>query len=274
MELTLIRHLWGVESDWEAAFPTFQQAGYTGIENGLPAAADADRFRALLREFGFAYIPMIFTQGRTVDENVASFTQQVEACAAFKPLFITAHSGRDAWSDEESIQFFEQALTVEEQAGIAVAHETHRGRVLYNPWVTSRLLRQFPTLKLCCDLSHWVCVCERLLETETDIIQQAAQQCLHIHARVGYEEGPQVSDPRAAEYRTHLETHEQWWRMMWQAQQSQGMAVTTLTPEFGPPPYLHTLPVTQTPVSDLSAICDWMAAREAAQFEQWRSAGL
>ena len=44
------------------------------------------------------------------------------------------------------------------------------------------------------------------------------------------------------------------------------MAVSTLTPEFGPAPYLHLLPHTQTPVADLADICDWMARRQAGRF--------
>jgi hypothetical protein len=44
------------------------------------------------------------------------------------------------------------------------------------------------------------------------------------------------------------------------------MVVSSLTPEFGPPPYLHTLPFTQAPVADLAEMCDWMARRQAARF--------
>ena len=45
-----------------------------------------------------------------------------------------------------------------------MAHETHRGRILFNPWITCRLLDRFEHLKLCCDFSHWVCVSERLID--------------------------------------------------------------------------------------------------------------
>ena len=58
------------------------------------------------------------------------------------------------------------------------------------------LLLRFPDLKLSCDLSHWVCITERLLTSEGEIIVLAAEHCLHGHARVGYENGPQVADPR------------------------------------------------------------------------------
>ena len=48
---------------------------------------------------------------------------------------------------------------------------------------------------------------------------------------------------------------------------ARGMQVSTLTPEFGPPPYLHTLPHTNVPVADLADVCDWMSVRERANFE-------
>jgi hypothetical protein len=127
-------------------------------------------------------------------------------------------------------------------------------------------LARFASLKLCCDYSHWVCVCERLIDDELGILRKCATRCLHLHARVGYEQGPQVPDPRAPEYERHLAAHERWWRLVWQAQRKRGDAVSTLTPEFGPPLYQHTLPFTAVAVSNLWEICDWQAARQAANF--------
>ena len=69
-----------------------------------------------------------------------------------------------------------------------------------NPWNTQRILRRFPSLKLTCDYSHWVCVAERLLPDCGEILQLSADHCWHLHARVGFEEGPQVPDPRAPEW--------------------------------------------------------------------------
>jgi hypothetical protein len=52
------------------------------------------------------------------------------------------------------------------------------------------------------------------------------------------------------------------------------MKNATLTPEFGPPPYLHTLPYSQMPVSDLTCIVDWMARRQAIRFQDHLSETL
>lgn len=266
MQLLLFRHLWGVAEPWEQAFPRFKSTGYHGIEATLPPAQQRKELSKLLKSYNFEFIPQIFTTGATVQEHLESFREQVQAAKTMKPRLMNAHSGKDSFNESECEQFFEGALEIEAEAAVPIAHETHRGRMLYNPWSADRLLQRFPNLKLCCDFSHWVCVCERLLEDQLPVLRRCASRCLHVHARVGYEEGPQVPDPRAPEYATHLAAHEKWWRLIWVSQKQRGFRFSTLTPEFGPPGYLHTLPFTQAPVADLSAICDWQARRQAAAF--------
>jgi sugar phosphate isomerase/epimerase len=266
MNLILFRHLWGATGEWEDIFPKFKQAGYRGIEGPVPPPEDRKRFRALLQKHSLEFIPQIFSQGKSVADHLDSLREQFATAKPFVPRFINAHSGQDAFSEDQSTRFFEGALRLEAKCGVAIAHETHRGRILFNPWITSRLLTRFPDLKLCCDFSHWVCVCERLIEDQIGIIRQCADHCLHVHARVGYEQGPQVTDPRAPEYQRHLEAHEAWWRLVWAAQAKRGFRVSTLTPEFGPPEYQHTLPFTRAPVSNLEEICDWQARRQMESF--------
>ena len=273
MKLLLVRHLWGVTGDWEDLFPMFREVGFSVIEAALPAAKERRRLVRLLSKHRLDFIPQIFTAGQTVTAHIESFRRQVGEAIRLSPLFINAHSGCDAWSESDACRFFEAALAIEQAEGIRVAHETHRGRILFNPWITSRLLERFENLKLCCDFSHWVCVAERLIDDQIDIIRASAARCLHLHARVGYEQGPQVPDPRAPEYAAHLQAHERWWRLVWDAQNKRGDRVSTLTPVFGPPGYLHTLPFTNAPVSDLWAICHWQALRQKENFAAWRKAG-
>ena len=272
MKLLLARHLWGLPGKFADLFPGIKKQGYEAIEVGLSEIVDqAEEFCSLLDQYGFEYIPQIFTTGNNVEEHVQAFQRDVRRAKVFNPRFINCHAGRDTWTFEESVQFYERVLAIEEEEGVNVAHETHRGRVLFYPTVTRLLLERFPQLKLCLDVSHWVCVCERLLEDQAETLAQVAEHCLHIHARVGYEEGPQVPDPRAPEYLHHVEAHERWWRMVWDSQEKRGLAVSTLTPEFGPPPYLHALPYTQTPVANLEDICNWQAHRLAEQFARRQS---
>ena len=269
MKIQLIRHLWGVTVKWEEVFPQFRALGFTGIEAALPSVKERRQLVRSLKTHKLGYIPQIFTAGSTVAAHVESFRHQVGEAATTSPLLINSHSGCDAWSESDSRRFFEAALAIESSVGIRIAHETHRGRILFNPWITSRLLECFDDLKLCCDFSHWVCVGERLIDDQLHIIKQSAARCLHLHARVGYEQGPQVPDPRAPEYAAHLAAHERWWRIIWDAQRNRGDKTSTLTPEFGPPGYLHTLPFTNAPVADLWDICHWQAERQKDNFAMW-----
>jgi hypothetical protein len=109
-------------------------------------------------------------------------------------------------------------------------------------------------------------VCERLIDTEIDIIQLCAERCIHIHARVGWIEGPQVADPRAPEFQPYLEAHERWWDIVWDAQAKRGMETSTLTPEYGPAPYQQVLPYTKMAVADIWEISRWQAQRELERF--------
>ncbi len=266
MKLMLFRHLWGVDEAWETFFPKAKKAGYQGIETGVPQGKDRAKLKKLLKDNGLKLIAGIYTGGHSATEHAESFEAQLADAVSLDPVLVNSHSGKDYFKASENSAFFSRALKAEQKAGVKVAHETHRGRVLYNPWVTRDILAEFPELSLNFDLSHWVCIAERLLETEGEIIKTAAKRCIHIHARVGYEEGPQVPDPRAPEYQRALLAHEAWWDMAWAAQKAKGEKVSTLTPEFGPPDYMHTLPYTNAPVADLNAICDWQAMRQAARF--------
>jgi hypothetical protein len=268
MQLKTFRHLWGISRPFEEVFPSIKNAGYDGVEYKGSKAAHDNSFKRLLKQYDFEFISQIHTHGETVDDHIASFKELIQVSLPLNPIIINSQSGKDSWGMDEKNEFIARALEYEKETGIPVAHETHRGRITYNPWDTRDLLLNFTELKLCCDFSHWVCVCERIIDTELDIIKLCAERCIHLHSRVGYQQGPQVSDPRAPEYALDLQAHENWWDIIWQTQQSNKVEITTLTPEFGPPPYHHTLPFTQTPVSDLDEICDWMNKRQKDRFKQ------
>ena len=104
---------------------------------------------------------------------------------------------------------------------------------------------------------------------EEGILRECARRAIHIHARVGFENGPQVNDPRAPEWKNHVDAHERWWTWIWEAQRAQGASLVTLTPEFGPPSYLPTHPFTQAPLANLEEICNWQAQRQAQRFKEW-----
>jgi hypothetical protein len=111
-----------------------------------------------------------------------------------------------------------------------------------------------PGLTITADLSHWVCVTESLLENFADTLDQAITRSRHVHARVGFEEGPQVPDPRAPEWKYALDCFLGWWDRIVEQQAQSDNPLFMFTTEFGPPPYLPTIPFSNQPVADQFAI--------------------
>jgi sugar phosphate isomerase/epimerase len=274
MELRLFKTLWGHSGTVDEAIVSARAKGFAGIEGKTPSSSALRRdFCALLEGAGLDYIAEICTAGSYVPDrqgsvkmHLESFRVQAEAALECRPLFLTVIAGCDAWPLTASVEFFSAAMALAGQLGIVVSFETHRSRSLFNPWITRDILQALPALRLTCDFSHWCCVCERLIDTEPDVIDLCAERAHHVHARVGYDQGPQVPHPAAPEFRPALEAHERWWRRIWRAQIQRGMAVTTMTPEFGPDGYLQCAPFTQVPVADLDEINTWMAGRQREQF--------
>jgi hypothetical protein len=272
MKLKLVRHLWGVDGalGYHHHLPRWREVGYEALEISIRLVPERPAFLRLLEESDLGWVPQIFSRdfvpGGTVREHLDSLRQQIEECLDHEPLFFNAHSGSDTWSLPQAEDFYGAMLEMEKKCGVTIAHETHRLRYFGNPWTMRLILEKFPALKLTCDFSHWVCVAERLLPDCGEIIALCAQHCHHVHARVGYEEGPQVSDPRAPEWSQHVAAHEAWWDQIWKSQKQRGLTTSTLAPEFGPAPYMHLLPYTQTPVANLADICDWMARRQIERF--------
>jgi hypothetical protein len=264
MELWVFRALWGMTGPLEMQLDAIAAAGYDGVEAWPPGLGPvtAAAFRRMVAERGLRLIVA------TALAETAELERALTDLAAFEPLRIGVQSGRDSMTTREGAAFIEEALRVEAALGIPVAHETHRGKLLFTPWTTARYLREYPTLTLVADYSHWVNVCERLPFDQAEAMTLANARALHIHGRIGYEEGPQVPDPAAPEYAAQRTWHEAQWRAIWLNQRAAGMSYATFTPEYGPPPYLHTLPYTQAPVNDLWQTCLWAADQARALFDE------
>ena len=257
--IQLFKSFWGMEGDWEHIFSRIAAAGYAGIECPPPGAQDASEFKELLARYDLAYVAMLFTDGRSPREHADAYSESLAYAAQFRPVSVTAHSSRDRYSWDGQCEFYAEAVRIERELGVSVGHETHRGRALFTPWTTAELLRNFPDLRLTADFSHWTCVTESLLEEHTDALDLAIARTIHIHARVGYAQGPQVPHPGAPEYARELDAHTRWWKRIAEIRAAAGL-VTTITPEFGPAEsgYMPRLPFTNVPVADLWSVCLWM----------------
>ncbi|MFZ4814504.1 MAG: sugar phosphate isomerase/epimerase family protein [Phototrophicaceae bacterium] len=261
MKLEVYKALWGMAGTLEEQLGRIAAAGYDGIEV-WPEFQIQDKAQ-LLNLVAHHRLKLIVAG---LIPEAAQLEDKLAELASYQPVKINVQGGRDAMPFDEGCAFFQQALKVETALGVAVCHETHRGKLLFTPWGTAAYLQQFPSLKLTADYSHWVNVCERLPEDQHAALALANAQARHVHGRVGYEQGPQAPDPAAPEYARQLAWHETQWQHIWQHQQASGTDTFTFTPEYGPPFYLHTLPHTHVPVADLWQVCLWGAARARAHF--------
>ncbi|MDB5044197.1 MAG: hypothetical protein JWQ08_247 [Deinococcus sp.] len=276
MQLESYRSLWGYAQPLGTGLGQLKAAGYSGVEAFLSVLPDHGPLRDGLERHALNLIvPLITRVGvrtHSVQAHLDEFDRQLEQALSFKPVLLNVQPGWDAWTEQEADLFTAGVLQRAQQLETPLAFETHRGCITYTPWSTLRLLQRFPELTLTLDLSHWVVVCERLLEDLDPLLEACFERCIHLHTRVGFEQGPQVADPRAPEVARHLAAHERWWQSVWKAQQAQGLEISTFTPEFGPPGYQPVLPFTAVPTSDLEEVCDWMAHRQLEHFRTWAAA--
>jgi hypothetical protein len=276
MRLQVFRSLWTNGFNLDAALAECRAGIYDGIEAPVPLESSARRdFIARLRDADVPLIAEITTGGGYVpvhadaDRHLDELRTIAETSLEAGPVRHTALAGCDSWSLAEGVDFLGRALAIFAELGISASFETHRSRLTFNPWATRDLLRQLPEMRLTCDFGHWCCVCERLvLDTEPDVLALCAERASHVHARVGYDQGPQVPHPAAPEYQDALEAHEHWWDAIWTEAERSGRPTMTMTPEFGPDGYLQAAPFTREPVASLDEINRWMAERERKRFSE------
>jgi sugar phosphate isomerase/epimerase len=237
---------------------------FDGIEGPPPVTEPEAR---ALRSNGVPYIAEICSGGSYAPASSVPFAAhladvQVQLARALEAgaLFCTCLVGSDSWPTSKAVDFLGRVLELGAQFGATLTFETHRSRPTFHPWATAELLRALPALRLTCDFSHWCVVCERLPDDES-VLALAISRARHIHARVGYAQGPQVPDPRAPEFESELLQHESWWQRIALSLAARDESVT-ITPEFGPDGYLHHTPFSNQPVADLTEINRWMASRQ------------
>lgn len=277
MKLLLCKTLWGHTGSVEQAARLAVEAGFGGIEAPVPSdAAAVVHFAQVLEAHRLVWIQEISTTGSYVprrhappSEHLQDFESQLQRGLAIGARFANIMGGCDAWETDASVRFFAEAQNIADRLGVTCSFETHRGRSFFTPWNTVKILERLPELKVTCDFSHWAVVCERLMDSEWDSILRVAQQAHHIHGRVGYDQGPQVPHPGAPEYAEALASHQRCWEAVWTSQRARGYNQVTLTPEFGPDGYLHTLPFTGAPVADLWTLNRWIGATEQCHFERF-----
>lgn len=253
MEIKWICPVWGMDlSNTSAVISQVTAAGYDGLEIGFPVKENEKQtaLLGLAKSKGLIVIAQHYdTEGESPEEYLASFTEHLQFLASLDPYFINSQTGKDYFTIPENARILQQAFTIEKQTGVRIIHETHRGKFSYSISGMSEYLRQFPSLRITADLSHYCAVSESFLQSprQKEWVKQLVSRTDHIHARVGYTQGPQVNDPRAPEWEQALNYHLQWWDAIIAAKAGSGMI--TITPEFGPAPYMQQMPYSGQPVA-------------------------
>lgn len=267
MQLATFASAWSFGT-LERCYQQVASGAFDGVEGRCPARREERaRVRQASERDWVPFIAEICTGGDyappsnvSAEAHLEDFRLQLEHALECGASQVTCLLGSDSWELSEAVDCFGRALELSNETKLPISFETHRGRPTFHPNATERLLKALPDLRLTCDLSHWCVVCERLLD-QPAVLDAVAPRTSHIHARVGYAQGPQVPDPRVPAYRNELRAHERWWTTMWRAAASGGAKRFTVTPEFGPDGYLHTDPHTQVPVANLEELNTWMSAR-------------
>ena len=251
---------WGSEKDPPALFlDKVLSAGYDGSEIYLPPdnqSFNQDCRKALDQVMdkhpGFLYIAQQLTapENETVDAYISRMKKSLLELASLQPAFINSHTGKDHYSFDDNCRVIEAALNISSQTGVRILHETHRGRFSYHAASLIPYLIKFPELELVGDFSHFCTVSESMLQDQEDIIRQIIPHVSHIHARVGHEQGPQVNDPFAPEWQNHLAVFETWWQQILEHKKQCNHSSFSITPEFGPAPYMPSMPYTQQPLGN------------------------
>ena len=225
---------------WETFLEGVAKDGYDGFEWGISRDTPEKELHEvweLAQRRGLNIIPQHF------DTTEADFGEHCERYAAWFEKFadlpvtkINAQTGKDFYTFEQNCALLGIADAFAERTGVAVLHETHRGRFSFAAHVTQQYLEARPNLRLTLDASHWVNVAESYLYDQPEALALATERTEHLHARVGHTQAPQVPDPRADEWRAALEVHLGWWDRLVERKRAAGDAELTIAPEFGPPP--------------------------------------
>jgi sugar phosphate isomerase/epimerase len=257
MQVKILSPLWGHEHlEYPVFLDKMKDAGYDGFDTWIP---DDENEKKLLFDYLQKHEMYIVThqhqaEGNSFTEFKSSFKLQLQKCAEPHPILINSHTGRDYFSFEQNLELIDIAQEFSDKTGITIAHETHRGRLGYSPQMLSEFLKVRNNFSITADFSHWVCVTESMLENFSEIIEESIFRSKHIHARIGFEEGPQVPDPRAPEWQYAIEHFLAWWDEIILHNRRAGTIILPITTEFGPQPYMPSIPFSNIPVSDQFAI--------------------
>ena len=260
MQIKYLCTYWGSEDLSAKAFlDKVLSNGYDGVEINLPDdpqfidefMSELERIRKTSHpDFIFIAQQVLSNEKETVAAYSERLTKRLNFLVGLNPNAINSHTGKDFFEFEENYNIIEKVEELGRAVGIPIWHEIHRGRFSFHLRTLIDYLNIFPNLKLIADLSHFCVVSESDLSDQQELLTRIYPNIQHIHARVGFEQSPQVNHPFAPEWKKHLDLYTTWWKEIIALQSQNGAAQMTITPEVGPFPYMPQAPFTQQPLAD------------------------
>ncbi len=260
MEIKYICTYWGCEHISAKEFlSNVLENGYDGVEINFPDDelfivefnAELERIRNTINpNFIFIAQQVLPNKKETVNEYIDRITQRLEFIIQLKPNYINSHTGKDFFDFSDNCKIIEVCNQLTRVSGIPIWHEIHRGRFSFHLKTLVSYLDIFPKINLIADFSHFCVVSESDLHDQYDLLSKIYPNIKHIHARIGFEQSPQVNNPFAPEWKTYLEQYLSWWKEIIAIHKNKKSAICTITPEFGPFPYMPQEPFTKKPLSN------------------------
>ena len=253
MQIKFFCPRWGSESiPWIKFCEKAKEAGFDGVETAVPFGdKDKNEITASLETYSLLLIGQYYQSlEKDFELHKENHKKHLHSIAALKPLLIDSQTGKDYYTVAQNSELFRLASQITAETGVMIAHETHRNKALFAAHVAKQLLTSNPGVVITADFSHWCNVSESLLEQQEDALKIAISRTVHIHARVGHSQSAQVSDPRAGEWQTEVNAHLKWWDDIVKSCAERRQKLLTITPEFGPVPYMPAIPYTKMPVAE------------------------
>ena len=241
MQILILCPYWGHEHlDITTFLEKILSKGFDGIDSWIPT--DIKQRKKFYKFIEARQVPFVAHQHRATGTTFAqfckSYQQELVLCAQSGPVLINSHTGKDHFKKEEFLKLLDIALNFTEKTGITVSHETHRGRFGYSPQMLEEYLALYQYLPITADFSHWTCVTESMLSEFGETLNATIKNTRALHARIGYEQGPQIPDLQDFAWKSQISTFFSWWDEIIHNAKSLGIPVFPITTEFGPFPYM------------------------------------
>jgi sugar phosphate isomerase/epimerase len=242
--------LWGNNLPFNTFCKNVRKAGYDGVEMDLPLnKRERKDVLNVLQGNGLLLIGQYWQSLETdFKKNKESFHRYLDNLIESNPVKLNCQTGKDYFSFEQNMQLVKLCRKLSEQSGLTICHETHRGKFLFSLPVMIQAIKADPEIRITFDASHWCNVHESLLEDQEPALKKAIKATDHIHSRVGFQEGPQINDPRAPEWSGTVNRFFSWWDQI-VAIHNKNKTQLTVTAEFGPAPYMPLKPYSLKPLS-------------------------